>query len=518
MKLSDASLSRAFRAIRPLMHHRPARFALAGVALAVMTLAGYSLRPMPVQTTQDISALRDPRLLSDMDRALYTAIFDAQRNGDNETVDTLISQLDNQILLGHVLANRYLSPKYETTKQELADWLANYGDHPEAGKIVAIARRKGVDTDDIAAISDTRPLKGDGYVFHLGRTTMPDSWYRGLRLWKEGQFTTAAKTFSDIGDNEKLNSWQRSAGSYWAYRSLLRSGDSNAASDQLAHASEHPLTFYGQLALARQGSGLPIRATAPHVSYSLRNDPHVLRAAALSALDMTDAAELELRSLYTKLDESDRTGLVALAAEMSLANLQLRLAQQKDLSAGEALFGNYPMPGSMVEASREIVSPALVLAVARHESGFRDEVSSGAGAQGIMQMLPSTARAVVRHAELDVADSGNAIPITKRLNDEAMSAQLGANYLQMLTREKAIGSNLMKILAGYNAGPGAVAGWSRTARSMNDPLLYLESIPYPETHNYVVQVMAHYWIYQTMMGQRPESLAQLARGEWPTLS
>lgn len=518
MKLITTRLKRTLRAFLPIFRCRPARFVLAGVAVAVLSLAGVAMRSSPA-ITSDMTVIRDPRILSEMDRALYTAIFDAQANGETATVDTLITQLDNQILLGHVLANRYMSNHYETTADELSGWLQNYGDLPEAARMASLAHRKGVDVSEVAVISDTKPLKGDGYVFHLGRSTMPDGWYRGLRLWKEGQFGSAAKAFSAIGENDTLNGWQRSAGSYWAYRSLLRTGDRRSADTQLASAAAEPLTFYGQLALARQGTAMPVRAEAPRISYTVRNDPHVLRASAFHALDMDDAAEMELRSLYGKLDVTERPGLVALAAEMNLANLQVRLAQQPHLSEGEKLFGSYPAPQAVITASKDIVPPALVLAVARHESGFRNQAASGAGAVGMMQMLPSTAKQVLRHAELDVAEAGNSmIPIAKRLNDAVLSAKLGATYLQMLTRERDIGNNLMKILAGYNAGPGAVANWSKTARTVNDPLLYLESIPYPETHNYVVQVMAHYWIYQSMMGQRPDSLNQLARGEWPTIS
>lgn len=506
---------RAPRGLIPFMCRRTARFALAGILVGALSLAGYALRPAPVLNLPTHIA-RDS--LSEMDAAIYAAIFDAQQAGDHSTVATLTSQLEDPILLGHVLANRYLSSDYDSSREELLQWLAAYGDHPEAARVAALARRKGVEPEATQIISTTRPLKGDGYVFHLGRSTMPDSWYRGLRLWREGQYAAAVPAFRSVGDQSTLNGWQRSAGSYWAYRSLLQQGHREAAERELAKAAAEPLTFYGQLALARQGKSLPLRAEAPSVSSSLRRDPHVLRARAFSQLDMDDAAELELRSLYGKLDASERPGLITLAAEMGLANLQVRLAQQRHLTEGEQLFGSYPLPAAMMQAAQEMAPPALVLAVARHESGFRGEAGSEAGAVGMMQMLPSTARHVLRHLEVDVADSSNAIPIAKRLNDEVLSAKLGAGYLQMLTREPAIGQNLMKILAGYNAGPGAVANWNKSARHMNDPLLYLESIPYPETHNYVVQVMAHYWIYQSMLGQRPTSLTQLARGEWPTLS
>jgi soluble lytic murein transglycosylase-like protein len=504
---------------------QPVRFALAILVVSVMSLAGFHSRPLPALTPsiqQEASAvLRDPRFLSDMDRALYTAIFEAESRGDHDTADTLISQLDNQLLLGQILGDRYLTENYDTNAPELALWLQNYGDHPQAGRIAALARKKGVDSATISQHATlTAPLKGDGYVFHLGRSTMPGEWYRGLRLWKEHNYSKAAQAFRQVGDNEDLNRWQRAAGNYWAYRSLLGMRDTRAANRELAKAASYPLTFYGQLALARQGENLPVRAKAPEVASDVRNNPQALRAAAFHAIGMNDKAETELRSLYTRLDEKDRPAVVALAAEFDLPNLQVRLARMPALAANEALFAQYPMPSDMIRASEDIIAPALVLAVARHESAFRDSVKSPAGAQGTMQMLPSTAQHVVKRNETTVAladNMGGALTIGDRLNDSGLSAELGANYLRMLTKEKAIGANLMKILAGYNAGPGAVANWNKTASRMNDPLLYLESIPYTETRNYVMQVMAHYWIYQNMMGERSASLNQLARGVWPTV-
>lgn len=527
MHIRIVSLMRALRTTVPLvrshgaaaLHARGLRFGLAGMAALMLTVVGYELRPAPIAMTPEITVLQSRSLLSDIDRSVYPAIFDAQAAGDSATVDTLIPQVENPLLLGYVLANRYLSGHYNSTPEELAEWLHSYGDHPRASNIANLARRKGVAPEYLAMISDTKLLKGDGSVFHLGRSTPPDAWYRGLRQWKQGEFTNAANSFAAVGDNSKLNSWHRSAGSYWAYRSLLRAGDTRAADTHLANAAAEPMTFYGQLALARQGKAMPVRARAPYASSTLRDDPHVLRARAFHMLGMDDAAETELRALYYKVGDSDRAGLVSVAGELGLANLQLRLATLAKLQGGEAIYGSYPAPAQMVDATRDIVSPALVLAVARQESAFHGEAGSPAGARGLMQMLPSTASHVLRHAEFDVADAeGSLIPIAKRLNDEILSAKLGASYLKMLMKERAIGDNLMKILAGYNAGPGAVANWEKTARTMRDPLLYLESIPYPETHNYVTQVLAHYWVYQAMLGQRSSSLEQLARGEWPTLS
>ena len=509
------------RALIRLMQPRATRFALAALAVCLMAGMGYVLRPAPLATANvTAAAIQDPGTLNDADRTVYTAIFEALNHRDGTAVATLIPQLGNTVLLGHVLAQHYLNDGANPTNAELAQWLQLYSDHSEAPRIAAIARARGMDT---AAIDTDKPLKGDGNVFHLGRTTMPDRWYEGLRLWKDGQFAKAADAFDAVSRDDNLNDWQRSAGSYWAYRSLLQAGDKHGASLALANAAGEPLTFYGQLALAREGKPMPIRAAAPQVPYSLRADGHVIRARAFTELGMNDAAEQELRTLYSSLDAEDRPAIATLAAEMNMPNLQVRMAQLPQLDESGRLFAEYPAPAEMVNAAADVIDPALVLAVARHESGFNEEALSPTGAVGMMQMLPSTAQHVLRwsaNASLDLADNedDSHLPIAKRLNDAATSAKLGASYLRMLEKDPTVGSNLMKMLASYNAGPATVANWQKTARNVNDPLLYLESIPYPETHNYVLQVMAHYWIYQGMLGEHSASLAQLARGQWPTIS
>lgn len=496
-----------------------------GLALAIgysLSLVGYGVQPSPLLLAPTPVALASTTLLSNADRSVYTALFAATANKDFDTADQLMGQLDNQILLGHVLADRYLTEGYAATREELVSWLENYADHPQADRIASLAKRKGATADQLAAVNDdSKPLKGDGYVFHLGRTTMPDGWYRGLRQWKNNDYKAAGDTFATVAADEKLNDWQRSAGAYWQYRSLIQQKKYSEANKALALAAEKPLTFYGQLALARQGRSMSAQAAMPYVPYVVRRDPSIQRAEAFAELSMKSDAEDELRGAYGRMDKSQRPALVTLAAQMGLPNLQVRLARTPGLNDSGALFASYPVPGKMVEAANDVMDPALVLAVARHESCFRSDVKSTAGAAGMMQMMPATARHVLEQAERDelsVADAGETLePLAKRLDKEALSARLGATYLKMLTREPAVGNNLMKILAGYNAGPGAVASWDKAASKVADPLLYMESIPYAETRNYVQQVMAHYWIYQGMLGQSPDSLDELAHGQWPTI-
>ena len=76
--------------------------------------------------------------------------------------------------------------------------------------------------------------------------------------------------------------------------------------------------------------------------------------------------------------------------------------------------------------------------------------------------------------------------------------------------------NLFEIAAGYNSGPGNVYRWmDRPGVDKNDPLLFIESMPSPETRNYVKRVMTYYWMYNRRQNQSQPTLDQSAEGKWP---
>ena len=491
------------------LQHPVARVAAACLVMAVLSVAGYRTHAAPeplVETTQAISAT-----------GLYSQIFALQHRGNFTAADGLLSQLTDDTLLGYVLAQRYENASYHATSAELTTWLANYSDHPQAAEMLQLAKSSGASMETLPALK--QPLQGAGNVDHLGRSGMPDRWYQALRLWKEQKYAKAAPVFAAIGDDKSLNAWQRSAGAYWAYRSFTKLDQSRPANRALAAAMQFPATFYGMLATAQQGGSVQLSGTLPSIPYALWNNAAVMRARMLSSINRGDDAEAEIRQLYSHLGAAERPALISVAARLNLPNLQLRLAQL-ELDGDDAVVGSYPMPQPML-AAQKIIQPALMLAVARQESGFRETVRSEGGAVGMMQLMPSTAQRVLQHSKdmsLTLADNGNdgIASLHDRLNDQVMSTKMGAGYFAMLKREPAVGNNLMRLLAAYNAGPGTVGMWQTAAKQMNDPLLYMESIPYPETHNYVLQVMANYWIYQSLLGEQPRSLKQLARGQWPT--
>lgn len=451
---------------------------------------------------------------------LAETAFNAQARGDIAWADELIAHMKTDTLRGHLMAERYLSAHYTASKQEVLAWLARYSDHPQAPALRSLAARKGASANELAAFpASTKRLKGDGYAEHLGRTAMPQGWYTALSHYKEARYNSARTGFLAVASDVDRSDWQRSAGYYWAARADDKLGRASDARTMRDKAAAFSTTFYGQLASMEQRGTTPVMAAAPRVPRDLRNHPAVIRASALAQANQRALAENELRTLAAEMEKAERGALLTLAAEMGLPNLQLRLSTLSSLSAEEKLFGNYPMPPWIMQA-QSTIDPALLLAIARQESAFRHDAGSNAGAQGMMQMLPSTARIVegnLSRMGVQLASANDALPLSKQLSDPAVSIRLGAEYVAMLGREPAIKGNMVKLLAAYNAGPGAVQSWQGAARTITDPLLYIESIPYPETRNYVMQVLAHQWVYQTLMGNEPASLEALADGKWPTL-
>lgn len=497
------------------------RFRLfSAAALVVGGMGAVMLFSAPAPTPAMLAAGPTPPTTNEP--LLAETAFAAQARGDMVWADELITHMQSATLRGHLLAERYLSAHYTANKQEVLAWLAKYSDHPQAADMRALAARKGATPAELATYPASAPkrLKGDGYAEHLGRTAMPQGWYSALGAYKQNRFNEARSGFLSVAGATDRSDWQRSAGFYWAARADEKLGRSSDAKTMRIKAATYTTTFYGQLASMELRGTTPVMAAAPIVPDALRDEPAVIRAQALAQANQRELAEDELRVLAARMEKSERASLLTLAAEMGLPNLQLRLSTLGVLTPEEKLFGNYPMPHWIVQA-QSVIDPALLLAIARQESAFRENVGSHAGAQGMMQMLPSTARHVVGRMSangVEMASANENIPLSNQLGDPAVSIRLGAEYVAMLGREPMINGNVVKLVAAYNAGPGAVQSWQAASRNITDPLLYIESIPYPETRNYVMQVLAHQWIYQTLRGEEPTSLQALADGKWPMLS
>jgi soluble lytic murein transglycosylase len=141
------------------------------------------------------------------------------------------------------------------------------------------------------------------------------------------------------------------------------------------------------------------------------------------------------------------------------------------------------------------------------ESQFRTDAVSPAGARGLMQLMPATAQLIARK-------QGQTID-TATLNQPSVNMAFGQAYLEQLRDASGTGGLLPKVIAAYNAGPGAVMKWNDRARDRGDPLLFIESIPFVETRGYVTTVLRNYWMYQRGAGEKSNCLRAMVQYMWP---
>ena len=153
----------------------------------------------------------------------------------------------------------------------------------------------------------------------------------------------------------------------------------------------------------------------------------------------------------------------------------------------------------MENAARQGINPAWALAVARQESAFMVDARSHAGAMGLMQVMPSTGRAMARHVDLKLRNA-------QELLDPAVNVPIGTYYLSRNLQR--FGGHPILSIAAYNAGAHRVKEWLPEEGAM-DADIWAELIPYQETRKYVRRVLAYQVIYESRLGLDPTRLSSL---------
>ena len=143
-------------------------------------------------------------------------------------------------------------------------------------------------------------------------------------------------------------------------------------------------------------------------------------------------------------------------------------------------------------ANQYNLDPSWVFAIARQESAFHADAISKAGARGIMQLLPSTAKQVASQYHVTYHSE-------KDLHQPIVNIQLGTAYLSNL--KKNMVNHIILATASYNAGPGRIPRWIYDETIDTDQ--WIETIPYQETREYVKNVMAFMAVYRYRLGNPP---------------
>lgn len=332
-------------------------------------------------------------------------------------------------------------------------------------------------------------------------------WLAGYAALKSGD-RTRAKGHFDALRTSSSSAITQSRALYWLARAAETPEDAAAL---MREAAAHQSTWYGQL--AAESAGLPMDPalavpgrgldTVPDWRGSaFRRDRRMQAAIWLTLAGQPDLARRFLLHIAETADGEDIGRMARLAAELHQTHTALRLAKlaaQKGAVYPAVLF---PLTG--LEDAALGVPPELAMAIARRESEFNPVAASHAGARGLMQVMPATARDIAR-------DVGLPYDLDLLSTEPAYNALYGATYLAGLRAR--YGPSIALVAAGYNAGPGRSAQWLKAfgdIRDGADPVDWVESIPFDETRNYVMRVAEALPIYRARIAGQPVPLTPTA--------
>ena len=291
----------------------------------------------------------------------------------------------------------------------------------------------------------------------------------------------------------------KSRAAYWRAITAQERKDTAAANAFFGLAAQYPTTFYGQLAAQKYAPGAPISlpldavpTDADRALFEARSLTKAIRI--LSALGERDLFEEFALRLDDQLSSAAEHALLAQVANQQLQpKLAVRSAKAGLARGIVSTTAAYPLASIPPSASR-VLEPAFTLAITRQESEFDPYAVSSAGARGLMQLLPSTARLVAKQ-------SGRQYNLNWLTGDPSYNMELGSEYLASLVNNWN-GSYILAI-ASYNAGPGRARQWIDAYGDPRtpgiDPIDWMESIPFEETRNYVHRVLENLQVYRARL-------------------
>lgn len=291
---------------------------------------------------------------------------------------------------------------------------------------------------------------------------------------------------------------------YWEGRSLEAMGKPVDALAAYEFGAEFQTSFYGLLAAER--AALPMDpALMGQERYPDWRKAAFLKSSVLQAAQLLqkagerDLAERFMRHLCESLDATQMGQLADMALDLHEPHIALSIAK---FAADQGIVLNRPYyPVTSLAKMKLPVPVELALSIARRESEFDPVVISHAGARGLMQLMPATAKAMA-------AEIGEAYAQSRLTSDPDYNARLGSRYLaKMINR---FGDNPMLVAAAYNAGPSRPDRWIRDygdPRDPNiDPVDWIETIPFDETRNYIMRVTESLPVYRARLHGKTEPI------------
>lgn len=321
------------------------------------------------------------------------------------------------------------------------------------------------------------------------------AWKTRVAL-REGNWNKVSSTIESMPEElRKQPVW-----TYWLGRALAAQGDAPRSKQLFQQIAGEP-EFYGILATEALGRQYTWPAAAQPVSQQelakVQASPELQRALALYRLDMRTEAMREWNWALRNADDRFLLAAAELARRNGLYDRAINTAERTQTQHDFSL--RYLAPYYDVfaqQAKAQNLDLAWVYGLTRQESRFQPVVRSGAGAQGLMQIMPATGRWIARKKGFKDYD-------TSWLTRIDENVQVGCAYLRHVL--DLLSDNPVMASAAYNAGPGRPRRWRDDSRAM-EGAIFAETIPFNETREYVKRVMTNAEMYATLFEAKPISL------------
>ena len=299
-----------------------------------------------------------------------------------------------------------------------------------------------------------------------------------------------------------------SRGAYWLGRAYEKIGEKAQSDNWYREATKYLTTYYGQLAFLKLNPNGKFELDKdmeidPKYRIQFFNKELVKISYLLDELKKDKYTKHILRHLA---NDNIAKGSEVLAAELATSINRYDFAiQVSKIASYQKRFHNkfnYPIISTPKNINgRKIPESALILSIIRQESEFDLEANSHAGAKGLMQLMPYTAKLVSKQAKLPYSKS-------RLTTDPEYNINLGSHYIAGLILQ--YDGAYPFAVAAYNAGPNRVKYWKKINKDPQkkqvDYVDWVELIKFRETRNYVQRVMENYNVYRYILEQRPVSM------------
>lgn len=395
-----------------------------------------------------------------------------------------------------------------------AAWKQNY---PEAGKLFAHAIARWLEDDPLAALQvwDTRKK-----TFKIPEDIRADTEKRlGLALAFRHDSRAYPRLSQYAGDDESAKEWRIRAAliqqnwqnvltaidalnesqksedkwQYWQAKALAASGQQQQANIIFQTIAKHR-SFYAFLAAEHLTQDIvlnhqPVFASDKEIN-QLQNNSEFQAVSEWLAIDRRPEATRQWWHAIAELDTHQLTVAAKLAQQWQWPSLAIFTIAKANLWDDMSL--RFPLRYSELirtNAAMHQLDPAIVFALIRQESAFDEFAGSSAGAMGLMQLMPKTAKQIA--GELNETWNNNYNLVLPDIN-----IRYGSFYFKKVLNQ--LNDHFVLAIAAYNAGPYRVKQWLPTSKP--EPAdIWIETIPYKETRNYITSVLMYAMIYQQQL-------------------